>query len=502
MNKKSLTILFIINFLISFYAKSQDVDIFAKIAKKDIISEIDTIIKLIEEVHPNPYCNVSKTEVIDDVNKIKANINDSINLKDYYKLIIPLLVKFKDGHIQNDFYKILDSYTNYYISNDLGIFPFLIFENKGKLILNLSLIDDISIKQGDEITHINKIEIKEIFNKCGSYVVGESEYLKLNKICTNNFFTYLLFVYDFKESFQIDYISNEDKSKKTIKVPAAKMKDIIKFKQNYRPQIKSYYSNTMVSNDENFEFSFINNKNIGYLNFYSFELLLNKEKEELLSRKIDTVFEILKSKNCGDLIIDLRNNSGGEDFCTELLLGYLTKKNVTWGFSEMKYSNYQKNVYKQFYPYKNNLFYKFSKEYREYYKPQNGEIKNVCNFDKVKYKKQKNIFNGNVYIITSYGTFSSAVTFAAICKCNKIATIVGRETGGIMKGFISALPTELTISKMKLSISSRKFKNPCSEEYQFGLTPDIEIIPTVESIVNFNDEILEKTLNIIESTKK
>ena len=66
-------------------------------------------------------------------------------------------------------------------------------------------------------------------------------------------------------------------------------------------------------------------------------------------------------------------------------------------------------------------------------------------------------FTGNVYLLTSHQTFSSAGSFAWAFKAFGMGTIVGEETGGMNVCFGDILPYRLPVSGLVCSISYKRF---------------------------------------------
>jgi len=479
--------------------KSDSTYLFEVFSKEQAKADIDAIVKNVEDIHPNPYAYTPEKEIKEYANAIKNKLKDSINRIEFYRLVVPLIVRYGDGHIQCDFFNVQNKYIEYCCYHNFRMFPFMIIEHNGKPYVKRSIFDDLSIKPEDEIKSINNIPVNTILETCCHYLTGESNYPKISKIYSNAFLQYLAFVYNFHDSFNISYISQSDNKEYNITVPGACLNDFIEANKKYAPKWEVYTKKPIISQEDVFDFSMITSKPIGYLNFYSFALDLDKKTEKQVEGKVDTIFCKLKKEGIKNLIIDIRENDGGEDYCTELLMNYLTDKKWNWGGpAEMKYSEQQKKIYSQLFIKKGfHPFFKLSHTYKEFFKPANGSIRRVDD-EKIKYRVRKSKFNGNVYVLTGAKTFSSAVTFAAICKCYGVATLIGRETGGVMQGFTSTIPVILPQTKMRISVSSRKVKNACGDNYKLGLTPDITVVPEIKDILDGKDSALKYTIDLID----
>lgn len=87
-------------------------------------------------------------------------------------------------------------------------------------------------------------------------------------------------------------------------------------------------------------------------------------------------------------------------------------------------------------------------------------------------------FNGNVYLLTSNYTFSSATDFAWAFKYFRTGIIVGKETGGSTVCFGDLVGQILNNTKLKFGISWKKFYGyGASDEDVTGVIPDYQVDP-------------------------
>ena len=103
-------------------------------------------------------------------------------------------------------------------------------------------------------------------------------------------------------------------------------------------------------------------------------------------------------------------------------------------------------------------------------------------------------FDGNIVLLTSNFSFSSAAGFSWAFKHFEMGTIVGEETGGLAVCFGDVIPQLLPNSGLHIGVSHKKF-------YQFGATdenvhgtiPDYEV--SAKEAMDFAiDLILESRL--------
>jgi C-terminal processing protease CtpA/Prc len=119
-------------------------------------------------------------------------------------------------------------------------------------------------------------------------------------------------------------------------------------------------------------------------------------------------------------------------------------------------------------------------------------------------KPKTNAYKGETYVLINGSSFSASSVISAKLKADHLATLVGEETGGANDGTVAGIYTtqKLPNSKMKLPIGlfliqpNIEFSNTMK-----GVTPNVEIIPTLEEILQKKDVQLNWILNDISSKK-
>lgn len=106
-------------------------------------------------------------------------------------------------------------------------------------------------------------------------------------------------------------------------------------------------------------------------------------------------------------------------------------------------------------------------------------------------------FKGNVYLLTSRLTFSSATLFAATVKDFGFGTIVGEETGGLPTLYGDCIYITLPNSGLGCSVSCKYFVRPSGIDDGRGVLPDYEIKPQPEDLITGEDRALNLVLDLI-----
>lgn len=171
--------------------------------------------------------------------------------------------------------------------------------------------------------------------------------------------------------------------------------------------------------------------------------------------RLSEFFSAVRDNNIGNIAVDLRSNGGGT---TEVINEFLRYINISdyklFGGTDIRIGG--------------NLI-----SYRDEITPN---------------KHVENAFDGNVYVLTSQYTFSSAMDFATVIQDNGIGKVIGEIPGNMPTAYGDKLGFQLPESKLVLSVSYKKF-------YRVDINKSIEpLIPdyTVEA-----DKALEKLVEYI-----
>lgn len=100
----------------------------------------------------------------------------------------------------------------------------------------------------------------------------------------------------------------------------------------------------------------------------------------------------------------------------------------------------------------------------------------------------------NLYVITNENTFSSSQMLAVWVSDGKLGTIVGRPSSNMASCYGDILTFQLENSKIKGQISHKKWTRP-------DKTKDDERVLDPDFYVEYGEDILEKTMKVIENNK-
>lgn len=435
------------------------------ISREKAIQDIDTMQKYIEEIHPNAYAYKSK-EIIDNLyKKVKSEITDSISIYELYNYASYLTANYGDGHLSTIFP------NNWNRENHLVI-PFTIEISNQKVYVKKH-IDGNGIFENAEIININGVQINEIVDTM--LVSRSGEALHFKKEMVKYYFPNLLYsIYGFDNKFEV--LFKQDNAIKTLVL------DGIDY-QSYLKMLNGEDNNTL-----DFSAKYFKAEKICLIDFREFSDL------ERFKTFLDTVFNKIKRDSINNLIIDLRNNSGGNSVLGDELFQYISKTDFTqYDKTILKVSSHLKSLWTSYYLPQGIID---SITVNELLKLPNGIIvrtDTVFNDDEeiVKLNEISNRFHGNIYVLTSNFTFSSAADFAWCFKHYNMGKIIGEETGGWGLCYGDNVYAELPNSRLAINVSCKLFYNiGATETSTYGVIPDFQV--KSEDALDYVIKIIEK----------
>ncbi len=174
------------------------------------------------------------------------------------------------------------------------------------------------------------------------------------------------------------------------------------------------------------------------------------EFDDFYMKTVDKFFEDVATKDVKNIIIDLRKNGGGTSQVTEYFAGYI--KNIP------TYKTCRCDI-----RHENTLEHVKSTIYTEK--------------DIQKFKANKNLFDGKIFIATSHRTFSSALLFAEEFSDNNLATIIGDVPGTspVHYGHKVGQTFELPNSKLHFWTTFKRWYRVDESKNPERLIPDVEV---------------------------
>jgi Peptidase family S41 len=392
------------------------------------------------------YKNENKFTQLSD--SLFQALNHSMNQFEFGALIRFFLSSIEDGHTGSN----LPSELMQYYSEHIKMFPIqLYFVDKRSFVLcsefnELPPETELLSIDGKSINDIRKVLFRYLSS---DGTIETKKYWTLNSEAFQFLYSW---VFGEKSNYTIAY-RNAAGEIKSIDLKA----DFIK---------ESCAPNGHGNNNNYLQLEHKPN-NIAILTIRTFSSERLRQTNEDFITFLQSTFTEIKSKKVDKLIIDLRDNGGGDDEYGALLYSYLTDKSFRY-FASIESTTRKFEV----------------KDHRNL-AVQNPSVNN--------FKKEV------VFVINGL-CFSTTADFCAIAKSDKRGKFVGEETGGAYNGNTSGETFKMSLpnSNINIAIPKNMYKNAVrkAKHHDRGVIPDYIIIPTISDKIQNKDVQLDYTLEL------
>ncbi|SDQ51475.1 S41 family peptidase [Flagellimonas zhangzhouensis] len=429
-------------------------------SKKEVLDDFSYLKNALEEAHYNLYFYTPKSEFESNYNAVRNQIQkDSFNLLETITLFQKVITKVDNGHTFIPFPG--NSYGKYAYAGGT-LFPLEIAFENGKSLVRKNWSNNPRINQGSEIISINNNPIEEILEKMYPLISAERTYFKKAKIELTSFPRLYWQVFGEQQQFGVDIKENDSTTSYTLSA--------INLIDDYEMKREEVIQSQM-------ELKIIND--VAYLKPGAFG-----GDESKFRKFIDSSFAVIKNKQFKNLIIDLRNNPGGDDSFSDYLVSYIADKPFKWNASfNLKTSKILKDHVRKRYD-TTQVFWK------EVLSHKDGDIYEYP-FENYQPQKENQRFNGKVYVLVNRQSHSQATLTAAQIQDYGFGTIVGEETGEYASLIASIFQIELPNTKIPVYISKGRIIRVNGNAEPKGVIPDILI---QDHLLDEKDEIMEGLL--------
>jgi hypothetical protein len=479
-------LLFFLTFLFSCSA-SKNYNPNKKYPKRELQEDYILLRNILEQKHPSIYWYTSKDSMNYYFDEGYNSIQDSMTeLQFGWKIIAPLTSVIHCGHTSFE----MSKGWNHFIKNKIiPSFPLYlkIWKDTMMVIGNLNRKNRL-INNGSFITSINGIKNPEMIDYMFHYLVQDGYSENVNYIRLSSDFPYFhRNIFGLYKSYEVSYTDSAGNIKNAVIPYFQPVSDTTKNKKPIKKRHKIKYTH-----QQKMEFS----RSLQYDSSYALMTVNDFSKGHLRSFFRHSFREIRKNKT-KNLLIDIRANGGGDIINSVFLTRFLRNTSFKVADSADATSNnvapYTRYISHGFF---NNigLFFVTHKE-------KDGRY-HFGYWERHTFKpKGKNLFNGNIYILTNGLTFSASSIFCNDVKGQHNIKLVGEETGGGWYGNSGIMIPDITLPNTKIRVRLPFFK---LVQYQHipvkgtGVLPDIFVGPNWRDILKGVDTKIEKVKEIIQ----
>lgn len=422
-------------------------------SKKKVLEDLTYLQSELIEKHPNINTYTTKEEFFNFFKNI--GIEDSLTEMEAYNLIASSNEVIKDGHTLFYPNKKLMEYNN---SNKLFI-PLQPFWDGSKLYVSKSYSLMDTLEQGAQIISINGIKSTELIQGMLNKMMRDgNNYNYPTWVLNRYFYEYFSYFYGCGEEYQIN-IDNGIQEKALI------IKGISK------PELFEQIRKHQAPDEKGIALEIDKERGIGILTIKDWHNnILKKYYGQKFIHEIKKAIEQIEGENIQNLVIDVRNNQGGDTRNSKYLLSYLLSEPFVL--------------------------------VEQYHKKKKGTAVECNGPQSGIHQPMSKNFKGNVYVLINGGSFSNTGIFCSVLRKHKRAIFIGEETGG-SEFVICGSPQKITLPNtgIQVELPRLQFMIKSNEEDELHtVVPDYYIKPKIDYIIEQKDKDLEFTFELIKNS--
>jgi C-terminal processing protease CtpA/Prc len=230
------------------------------------------------------------------------------------------------------------------------------------------------------------------------------------------------------------------------------------------------------------------------------------DASDSVSAQLPRWFQLISDHDTKSLIIDVRNNGGGEETVATELLSYLVAAPFRYydcavlngsSFGFLRYVQDDGTPYAKLLP----QYARVAGAHCRHFGPY--ELTNRPNLG----LQQPRIphFAGQIYLLVDAGSFSTSAEFAATLRTYTQAVIIGQETSGNYYGDNSGItiPIVLPHSRLVLEVPTVAYYLAVRKDLpvRSGVMPNVTVVQSVRDILLHRDTEMATAMNLIEDRR-
>ncbi|MCP4521473.1 MAG: hypothetical protein GY827_07245 [Cytophagales bacterium] len=444
--------------------------------RQELVADLDTLVACLERYHPSLYAFQSQDQWQQKIEQKRVVLSDSMTALDVYPIFASLVHDVECGHTA---IKMSEEVVSWYEQYNMKLPMTLNLLNDTIFVLDPQ---DTKLPKGAIIHSIGKYHSKEILTKLDTTIIGKDG---IREDHFNHRFSSHLFIDLFADPCQKVYeISYSELGSKKLEKTTVEL--CLKTWNEKHP--------TKQKLSDFFEYTKLDDKT-AVLKIRTFKMfaLIKLEKFwmrpfcQSLEDRIKYAFRHIKHDKIENLILDIRENEGGDPYLSYQICSYVLDE-----FQYFRGFTVNPSLPKKF----RNRMQKYDSLGRTYYydKPR------ALSFQRQKFDP---IYKNNLYVLVNDGSYSTSIQLAALLQYHKRAAIVGKNTGGIANYCNAYHFVQYSLPNTHTSGIIPIFKVPLGVELSDtkGIIPDYYVPNTIQDVIQEKDVQLEFILEKIEEER-
>lgn len=440
------------------------------------------LLSTLEQTHPNLFFRCSRKRYFQARTKLLKNTAQGANKSEFISAIREFLHVIHDGH------------TSLHATPTLNQkrLPFNTVLVEKRLFISKVLAASPGISEKAEIISVDGEPVSQYLNRMMRYMCYEVRDRALYSVALN--FTYGAL-----------HANGELPVPANLRLPDGKRVSVRLLWRNMKEQPGRTPPRPVT-------FRYLPDLAAGYLDwkrfvdrrtydFYCAQGVADRDDRERLAlpdweKFLRKMFAELSLKKARTLIVDLRQNAGGNTVLGDNLFEHLERVPLKRFNGYLKISPLLMQQYGDRF---GKLSERFEMGSRITEEEMDSELKSdpFCELFRLKVKPEKK-FSGNIVLLTGPGTYSAAETFAALVKDNGLGVLIGEPTGNGSNGPIDSLRFRLPVSGLDINVSyGFRLRPDIKKRRSRLLLPDIRAKQTIADFLRGRDSVLELAKDFI-----
>ena len=402
-------------------------------SKKDYLEDLNQLVDSIQTHHPQPYEFISKRDFDLLVDKRKNEITDSTTIRQFSWICRSISAMVGCLHTSTSAGNILKLSPGIF-------FPLSVRYVDSKLYITESYATNNQLKKGVEILKINGIDVLDLRKDIAAHISTDGYNQSHTSARINASFGYFCaYKFDFTSTYKLEVNVNGDQQEVLLN------------------QGEIHNSNNASSSQtENLNFTIKPSDNMATITIKSF--VYYDEQLPVFKSFIDSCFNQIELHNIENVVIDLRNNGGGDPYCAVHLLQYIS--NCPFRYYKKDMSSSYEDLTKKIKPFKNN-------------------------------------YSGKLYVLINSLCCSTTGHLCSILKHN-VGVLIGSETGATYSCNAFTVNFNLKNTQIYASVATTTYQTDVSGfEKNRGILPDYQITRKLEDILSEKDLEMEKVMELM-----
>jgi len=479
-----------------------DISTLQPIPPEALLADYALVETMVKNVHPGTYRYNTKQQIEDGLARLKQRFGTATTHQEAYLALSRLTAQIQCDHTKPGFNNqtpVMNAILHYQQDK----LPFTFRWVDSQMVVIFSALDQPALRRGTIIKSLNGVPVPDIQKQLLPYVGadGATDQNRIYKLEVNG--------YDFRyNAFDVFYPlvfpPMDTVITATVQVFGSNQTEPVDIplltREDRAKRLTATYPDFPATRDDLWSFQVLSDS-VGLLTMNSFGLYGWKAMTIDYKAFLAEAFQQMDQPGIGHLIIDIRENTGGNDEMADELFRYLTSEPFQFDREgRTRYLDFPESLKPHVQTWGENPWY-YSLDTPSTQTP-DGYYVFPEQFSPDQDVSLKGRFRGKAYLLTGPANTSLAYYTASRFQQQGLGTLIGQETGGNLRdingGQILFLKLPNTEIEIDFPVMGGFTKTP---QRNGGVQPDILVQPSLQDIIENQDVALERTLRLIQMKK-